>query len=173
MCPVFYRSKALSYIELTMQDLSKPSGRSIPRPRYRPKAPQPLDVKKVNVTPQRIPSLRPMKIDTLAKELPDSLLEVIMPDIPATDGSSIVAFHPGDPHDFADSAPDYPDLIRLRIERYKKYPDMAKARQIEGAVTIGFVITLDGGARAVEIVRTSRQEVLDKAAERGRNNFIN
>ena len=34
------------------------------------------------------------------------------------------------------------------------------------AVTIGFVITLDGGVLAVEIVRTSRQEVLDKAALR-------
>jgi len=45
-----YRSNALSYIEMTLQNVSRPSARSIPRPRHRPKEIKPEDVKRLKVT---------------------------------------------------------------------------------------------------------------------------
>jgi len=40
-----YRSRAVSFIELTLQDVSKPYTRNIPRPRMRIKNPQITNVK--------------------------------------------------------------------------------------------------------------------------------
>jgi len=63
-----YRSKALSYIELTLQNLSKPSTRSIPRPRHRPKEIKPEDVKRLKITKRRSPPLRPIKVEPVEKK---------------------------------------------------------------------------------------------------------
>lgn len=159
-----YRSNALTYIELTLQGVSKPSIRSIPRPRHRPKAPHPMDVKRLKIMQRRIPHLKPIKMEPTEKHLPDSLMERIsMPDIPATPGLNIANWSPGE---LVETSSSYLEMVRLKIERHKVYPDMARIRQIEGRVTIRFVITPEGGIRAVEIARTSRQKVLDKAALR-------
>lgn len=161
-----YRSNALTYIELTMQHVSKPSTRSIPRPRHRPQELQPQDVKRVKVLQQHIPSLKPMKMECIEKNLPDSLVEGIsMPDAPATSGLSIADWDPG-VEASTDSSLTYLEMVRLRIERHKEYPSTARARQIEGCVTIRFVITHAGDVRALEVVRTSRQKALDTAALR-------
>ncbi len=158
-----YNSKALTYIELTLQNISKPPGRSIPRPRHRPKAPQPMDVKRLKITQRRIPHLKPIKMNSTEKDLPDSLVEAInMPDIPATPGLNIANWSPGE----LETSSSYLEMVRLKIERHKEYPDMARVRQIEGLVTIRFVITPEGGVRAVEIAKTSRHKVLDTAALR-------
>ena len=78
-----YNSKALTYMELTMRDISKPSTRSIPRPRYRPKTSQVQEVRKLNVTERHIPHLKPIKMEPPEKNLPDSLVEgIAMPEIP-------------------------------------------------------------------------------------------
>lgn len=162
-----YRSNALSYIELTMQDISKPPARSIPRPRHRPKAPQPQDVKRVKITQQRIPSLKPIKVEPVEKNLPDTLVEgVTMPDIPATTGLNIADWTPGEQAEEAGgySSITYLEMVRLKIERHKKYPDAARARHIEGRVTIRFVITPEGDARVVEVANTSGHKALDTAA---------
>ncbi len=159
-----YRSNALTYIELTLQDISKPSARSIPRPRHRPKAPQPVNVKRLKVTQRRIPHFKPIKMEPAEKDLPDSLVEgITMLDIPATPGLQMANWSPGE---LVETSISYLEMVRLKIERHKVYPDMARIRQIEGRVTIRFVITPEGGIRAVEIARTSRQKVLDKAALR-------
>ena len=166
-----YNSKALTYIELTMRDMSKPSTRSIPRPRYRPKAPQPQEVKRLNVTQRPIPRLKPIKMEPPDKNLPDSLVEgIAMPDIPETPGLEVADWSPGalvdeTGGDFV-TAQDYLQMIRLKIERYKQYPDLARVRNIEGRVVIRFVITPEGAVREAEITKRSRNKDLDLAALR-------
>jgi len=152
-----YRSKEVTYIELTLQGISKPTTRSIPRPRHRPKTPVQPDAKK-------------LKIEPVEKDLLDSLVEGIsMPDIPAIPGLKIANWSPEEigkaPGD-DDTSLRYLEMVRLKIERYKEYPGTARARQIEGSVTVRFVITLEGGVRAVEIAKSSRHNILDKAALR-------
>jgi periplasmic protein TonB len=156
-----YNSKALSYIELTMQSISKPSSRAIPRPRKRFKTPKPQDVKRVKVTRQLVP---PLKMEAVEKNLPDSLVEgIAMPDMPDASGLQMADFSPDGSGDYMTSQ-SYLEMVRLRIERYKKYPDAARAKNIEGRVTIRFVITPDGGVREVEVAKCSRNRALDLAA---------
>ena len=156
-----YNSNALTYIELTLHNVSKLSPRSIPRPRHRPKAPQPMDVKRLKITQQRIPTFKPIKLEPAEKDMPDSLVEGIsMPNIAAGSGLNIADWSPGE----LDTSCSYLEMVRLKIEQHKLYPDTARTRQIEGTVTIRFVITPDGNVRAVELVKPSRHMALDTAA---------
>lgn len=170
-----YNSKALTYIELTMRDISKPSARSIPRPRYRPKTPQVQEVRKLNVTQRHVPRLKPIKMEPPEKNLPDSLVEgIAMPDIPETPSLAVADWSPGTlvdetGGDFV-TAQNYLEMVRLKIERHKKYPDLARLRNIEGRVVIRFVITPEGAVREVEITKHSRNKDLDLAALRAVEN---
>jgi periplasmic protein TonB len=156
-----YNSKALTYIELTMQSISKPSARAIPRPRQRFKKPKPQDVKRIKVTRQLVPRL---KLEPVEKNLPHSLVEEIaMPDISAVSSPQIADFSPDISGDYV-TTNSYLEMVRLRIERYKKYPDAARAKNIEGRVTIRFIITPDGGVREVKVAKCSRNRALDLAA---------
>jgi len=164
-----YNSKALTYIELSMRDISNPVGREIPRPRLRPKTPEVQDVKRLKVSPQRVPRMKPMKLEPPEKNLPDTLVEGIgAPEVPETEGVDVANWAPGSLVDEAAgdflTAQNYLEMVRLRIERHKKYPPQARVRNIEGRVTLRFVITTDGGVRDVEIVKHSRNRDLDSAA---------
>ncbi|MDY6972455.1 MAG: energy transducer TonB [Thermodesulfobacteriota bacterium] len=163
-----YRSNALSCIELTLKDISKPPSRDIPRPRLRPETVvKPYDIKRLNIRKRVIPRLTPTKIDSSETDLQDSLVErVSMPDIPDDAWLRIAEWDPGsqiDTGDYVTSA-DYLEMVRLRIERYKEYPNRARTRHIEGSVTIRFLITPEGNVRAAEIVKTSKHGLLDTAA---------
>jgi protein TonB len=57
-------------------------------------------------------------------------------------------------------------MVRLRIERHKEYPDIARVRDMEGSVTLRFVITAQGGVKGAEVVKSSRHTLLDTAALR-------
>ena len=151
-----YHSETLTYIELTLREFSKPPSRNIPRPRFRPKTPkQPKDIKRLNVRERVIPSIKAMKVDTVAKNLPDSLVESIsMPIIPD---------NPVDMGDYVTSN-DYFETVRLRIESHKRYPGTAKARQIEGRTTVRFVIKPDGHISSLKIAKSARHKTLDQAA---------
>ena len=151
-----YHSEALTYIELTLKNFSKPPLKNISRPRLLPKTPkQPKNIKMLNVRKRVIPELKEIKMDPLEKDLPDSLVESIsMPDIPdnSTDTSDYVTSN------------DYFKIVRLRIESHKRYPGTAKTRQIEGQVTVRFVIEPDGRISSSKVVKSSRHRVLDQAA---------
>lgn len=164
-----YRSKAMTYIELTLKDTTKPPKRSIPRPRYRPRTPnQPQDIKRLKVTQKRIPLLKPIEMEPAERDLPDSLVERIsMPEIPTVAGVHISDWTPAELHVASEeyaSPNSYLEMVRLKIEKHKKYPDIARIRQKEGRVTIRFVITPEGNVRAAKVVKTSRHKVLDTAA---------
>jgi len=164
-----YNSKMLTYIELTLRDISKPPTRSIPRPRHRPKPPDRVqEVKRLKVTQRPIPQLKPISIEPAERDLPDSLVERIsMPDIPQDLALNITECFP--PEELVVESEyvtpnSYMEMVRLRIEKHKRYPNTARIRQIEGSVTIRFVITSEGNVRETKVVKTSRYKVLDTAA---------
>lgn len=165
-----YNSKALTYIELTLQDVSKPTARAIPRPRYRPKPPKPRDVKRLKVFQCRMPRFKPIKMEPAEKNLPDSLMESIS--MPDTAGLQIADWSPGALVASGDymTAQSYLEMVRLKIERHKKYPDIARVKNIEGRVVVRFAITPDGGIREVEVAKRSRNRALDLAALRAVQN---
>jgi protein TonB len=55
-------------------------------------------------------------------------------------------------------------MVRFKIESHKKYPEAARARYIEGRVTLGFVLTAGGRTQAVTVVKSSGHPILDQAA---------
>ncbi|MDY6955132.1 MAG: hypothetical protein SWE60_26820, partial [Thermodesulfobacteriota bacterium] len=141
-----YTSNALSYIELTVQDLTKPYARSIPRPRLRPKdLPEEQNIEKLKLTQPVIPRLTPPKMEPVERAEPESLVEAVaMPEIPAMPKLDVARWDPADltqnSLEYATSH-SYFDMVRFQVERHKQYPDTARLRQIEGQVVIRFVIT--------------------------------
>jgi len=164
-----YKSHALTYIELTLQDISKPAARSIPRPRTRPeKPPLPQEVKRLKITRRPIPMLTLMKPKPAARDLSDSLLEEIsMPEFSAVPNLNIADWVPGKLEKVSGeykAANRYLEMVKLQIEKHKRYPDIVRNRQIEGRVNIRFVITSEGNIKKAEVVKKSGNSHLDKAA---------
>jgi protein TonB len=159
-----YSSSTLSCIELTMQNISKSVARAIPRPRQKFKTPKPRDVKRLKVTRHLVPRIQPMKLESVEKNLPDTLVEgVNMPDIsapPILQTADLMADGSGD----YVTTQSYLEMVRLRIERHKRYPDVARSKNIEGRVTVRFVITPDGSVRQVEVANRAGNRALDLAA---------
>lgn len=164
-----YRNKALTFIELTVNDVTEPPVRSIPRPRLRPKRPlQEEEVKRIPTTSPAIPHFAPIKPNPTDNRFPDSLMESIaLPEVPGTPDLASVRWEPTYIEDMAsefDSTSGYLEMVRLRIEKQKSYPERAKSRQIEGAVDIRFIISVEGNVREEKIVKTSGHPILDEAA---------
>lgn len=167
-----YRSSALTYIEMTVQDLADPPGRDIPRPRRRPNTPdQPNDIKRLTLPQPAAPPLKPLKPDPAEANLPDGLVEQIgVPEAPVPPPAHLVSC---DPSVFATgyegddvTSGSYLEMVRFKIESHKTYPDVARNRQMEGSVTVQFIITPDGSVREVGVATSSKREALDRAAVR-------
>lgn len=166
-----YTPKALSYIELTIQDASRPFSRSIPRPRTRLKElPDQQDIKRLQTAQPVIPQVKLPKKEPVEKVAPDSLVEAVaMPEIPASPTLDVAHYNQADvTQNVSDyrRPSNYFDMVRFRVERHKQYPDTARLHQIEGHVVIRFVVTQDGGVRALRVVKPSGSLELDKAALR-------
>lgn len=167
-----YRSRDLSVIELSLEDVSRPEARSIPRPRPRPKKiPESHDIARPRIKTQPLPEVRPLQVEPVRTELPDSLVERVgVPDIPEAPGVAPLEWEAEAPADAGEggfgSSRDYLDLVRLKIESMKKYPDNAKDRNQEGKVTVRFVILEDGSFTGLGIHRASGNRLLDDAALR-------
>ncbi|WP_274428140.1 energy transducer TonB family protein [Desulfosarcina sp. BuS5] len=160
-----YRSNALTCIELAMRDISKPFSRAIPRPRIRHHAPKVRNVKKLSIQKRLVPRI---KIDPVKNSLVNTLMENISaPDIPDNAGPSISdwnpGWNPGGSEEFVTSN-DYFDMVRLKIESCKKYPESAKSKHIEGRVMIRFVIAANGQISSLKIVKQARHSSLGTAA---------
>jgi len=59
---------------------------------------------------------------------------------------------------------DYFELVRIRIESCKKYPDIAKEKHMEGYARVCFVITANGQVSSAQIIEASRHGILNAAA---------
>lgn len=55
-------------------------------------------------------------------------------------------------------------LVRRKIEQAKYYPRWARQKEVEGIVTVEFVISQEGKGGDIEIVESSGYKLLDKAA---------
>lgn len=159
-----YRSEALSYIEFTLKDVSKPFVRSIPRARQRTKAPEIKDVKRLTIRQPRIPAMNIKPIDA---NLPDSLMESIgVPDLDSEVGVGLADLG-NSGYDLGGTfltKNDYFELVRIKIESKKKYPALAKSRQVEGLVKVKFVITADGNVSSLGTAESGKEGSLDEAA---------
>ena len=156
-------SDAVTSIELTMRDVSKPFTRSIPRPRTRHNAPQIHDVKKMAVPDKKVPK---PDIQTDMADSPSPVTEAVsVPDVggirPA-EASAIGFAHQAAPV-FASKA-DYFEMVRMRIETRKTYPESARKEQKQGGVSVRFTITRDGNVKSVAIAESSGHDLLDSAA---------
>lgn len=167
-----YRSRACTYIELTLKNVSKSKPRTIPRPRHRSEdLLQPRDMKRLKAS-----ELVPLHQEAITVHAPETVFpadiveRISMPQIP----------HVSEPHIWGWDQPEqdqppldqnklssYLAMVRDRIEKHKKYPHIARIRRIEGRVTIRFVITPDGDIHNPAVTKTSRHRILDKAALTG------
>ena len=148
-----YRSQALTYIELTLNDISKPVARAIPRPRSRNEAPKATHVQERQLSRTSMP----IKIPDNADTGPSSLMaDISAPAVPLSgggfDGAPVFA-----------TINDYLEMVRMKIESRKQYPDTARKKHQEGRVTVQFVITTDGQVSSVTIAKGSRYEELNAA----------
>lgn len=165
-----YRPHALSTIEMTLQNIARPVPRDIPRPRPRPKMPAPADaVKRLDVVQRPLPRFRPVAVAPVDARLSDSLMESIsVPEVPQAPNVNSTDWVPGPQTQETVgeliTASSYLDMVRLKIESRKRYPDYAKARGIEGRVTIRFILTGDGSVRDVTVAKSSRSDALNTAA---------
>ncbi len=162
-----YCSDALSYIELELKDISKPWTREIPRPPQRvkspPKAENPRVLKLTNLQPPHQP---PQKIES--PDEPDNEIgeNIPSPDVGAGAYISVSQWQPemfSNGSEVFSTAAGYLEMVKLRIERHKKYPLMAQEREIQGRVAVSFIISLEGQAQDVKVI-TPKHELLDQAA---------
>ncbi len=160
-----YRSHALTCIELTMRNVSKPFSRAIPRPRIRHHDPKISNIKKLSFQKNRIPSF---KIDPVKSDPVNAPVENISsPDIQKNSAPVISGWNPGwnqgASTEFITSK-DYFDMVRLKIESCKKYPLSAKLKHIEGRVTIQFMIKQNGQISNLKLLANASHGILNKAA---------
>ena len=73
-----YRSRALSYIEMTLQNIARPVPRDIPAPAEAQEVPAPADaVKRLDVVQRHPARFRPLAVAPVDARLSDSLIESI------------------------------------------------------------------------------------------------
>jgi len=169
-----YENNAFSYIELSMQQISSPNLRAIPKPRVRKAPPKVSEVKTLQVNAVNTPRI---KVDLVSKPEPVHTHDRIdLPELP--DGMDIAGLKVAgltlqDPapnvqaHEAEiefTTAKEYFEMLNLRIHSFKKYPDSAKSRHLEGRVKLEFVLLKDGTLTDLKIVKSSRHKNLDEAA---------
>ncbi|MBS3733074.1 MAG: energy transducer TonB [Desulfobacterales bacterium] len=156
-----YDSDTRRVIELTVRE-ENPWQRSIPQPRMHRKAPEVNEVSKIDAAKPEVPDI---KMDPVDADVPDTISE----EISAPDTTGLSA-------DVADWQPDaggagryvtrkdYFEMLRLKIESSKEYPESARRKQLQGRVVVGFTLDPDGTLSSAEIVESSRHPELDRAA---------
>lgn len=61
--------------------------------------------------------------------------------------------------------PNYTAILAAWLEHYKKYPQRARQRGLEGDVVLTFVVNRNGKVPSYEIKKSSGYDVLDRAVE--------
>jgi protein TonB len=167
-------NQTISYIELSMQELSKPDARRIPRPRMREKVSKNSRVKTINVKKIHIPNTRVAGVETHNIDIAHERI-----DIPRLPGRIDISdfFVPGlnisgqvadaKVHEASvefTNTQDYFEMLQLRIYSFKRYPQGAKSNHIEGRVKVQFVLSADGALMDIKVIKSSRHQELDDAA---------
>ena len=156
--------QVLQVIEIDMDSGPDRSTRNIPRPRHRQEQLQPVDAQPIQAA--ATPSVQ----HTVEHTDPDignveSLSKVHSVEMPSADTSqagvstSAAAAAAG----FM-TRKDFLQLVKMRIEALKKYPDQARERNQQGLVVIEFELEKEGRIMAVRVQRSSGVNLLDQAA---------
>lgn len=58
----------------------------------------------------------------------------------------------------------YQDMVKQRIEEYRRYPAWARKHGIEGTVAVVFIILANGEAQEIILIRSSGSKILDQEA---------
>jgi protein TonB len=167
-----YENRAMSYIELTLQQVPKPSTRDIPSPPIRKQQVRNTEVTPIEPKPFQVPK---MKLDPVVTRTPVVPTDQIpLPQMPDTVSTASVPVTRVDTRtDVVDTtqvqtefatARDYFEMLSLRIHRVKEYPESARSRYIQGRVMVKFVLLADGSLKEVQVVKSSRHKNLDDAA---------
>jgi protein TonB len=169
-----YENRAVAYIELSLDQVSKPRVRSIPTPRVREKNPDITREETVQVKPFHVPKIRietAVDPETAPDESPIALPR--LPDDMDIGGFAVAALQVRKPvpeitpreeqFEFT-TAREYFEMLNLRIHSFKEYPESAKSRHLEGRVKIRFVVSKDGSLADIKILKSSRYKNLDEAA---------
>jgi periplasmic protein TonB len=158
--------RTIETIELDMEPAPLRNTRNIPRPRSRPEKIRPANVEAMVPTP--VPR-------QIASSAPVEQLDLAVPrlDTPGEMGDLGPLQSAGDLAMSASAAAagfmtrsDYQELLRMRIESRKIYPDAARSRGKQGRVVVRFTIEEDGSIREKSLVRGSGTDSLDRAALR-------
>ena len=179
------------YIELEVRTEQKSVPRDIPTPPPRRKVTQsfipawPACQRQSGRNEPAIESIRPASVQkviahpTVARldPMPSPVAEPIgVPEEPDIDVPKIFSWTPETTtqnHAFnsvantvgsSNSADEYLAMVRMRIERHKKYPMLARRRHMEGRVRLRFMLEPNGKAEVVEVVKGSGYRILDQAA---------
>ena len=141
-----YRPNVMKYIELTLKEDKKSSGRAIPRP---PQLPEEESKKQSKA---KIVQMEPAVLGDVSE---------------VSIGSSFGSFTPGEIGGRGMSKKeDYYEMIKLIVEKNNIYPKEAKEKQRQGIVAIYFVINLDGTVRDFKVVKLCPFEELNEQALR-------
>ncbi len=168
-----YRIESRTYLDVSVQDTSRPMARAIPRPRVRHKAPEIQDVPVLNIRERRIPQIKTDLVESRpeAIQLGDVGLragDVAVPEAQAMSGVAGLNVAQWVPPavvsaDFM-TKQDYMEMVRLRIESRKKYPESARSSRIEGRVKVRFTVDPEGRVVGAEVMKGSGNQTLDDAA---------
>lgn len=154
--------RTYSVIRVGLTDPTPPA-RALPRPRLRPpqtnepQAVNPLDVRR-NLMP--MPQVR--EVSPLASSASDVMAEAA-PSAAVAGLGGLGLTAPSPPVGRADQDAYY-EIVRLRIEREKRYPSQARRRQIEGRVALTFAIGPKGELSDCRVKHGSGSPELDQAA---------
>jgi len=157
-----YNARSLVFIDLALRNMSKPFFRDIPRPRLRPRNKvKPHETRKLK-TVRSIPHFKPLVLDPADKDMSDGIeASLSSPEIPGLQGVGAAVVDRA-----FTSARDYLELVKNSIQRAKRYPQSARARQIEGRVTLQFIVGQDGSLKDVRVLGPCPHGILNEAALR-------
>lgn len=164
-----FNFKKISYIEIEVHKQHvKPQIRKIPRPRVRQATSTPHKKNQSYALPDfTAPRIEPVPESEQNPNPDENVLEsVSIPeDIPEEVDMEVVEFSLPKVEESGGfgSRMDYLDMVRLKIERYKQYPPFSRQRNIEGIVTVAFLIGSDGFISVLKVVKSSGFPSLDEA----------
>jgi len=159
--------KKPSFINISVQRAKSPK-RNIPKPRLRQAARLPEPVNQTQLSSdyefiQDVPARTVSEIFNQDEKVSDSSESEDIPQEIALDVSEFLLPEIEESGGFG-SRLDYLDMVRIRIENSKQYPQIAKQRKLEGSVLVGFMIRNDGMVSDLKVIRSSGFPSLDEAA---------
>jgi protein TonB len=158
--------RTIEAIELDMESAPLRNTRNIPRPRPRPERIRPASVQAMVPAPcpRQVASCAPVEQVDLSAPRVDTLGR--MGDVAPLESTGDLAVSASAAAAGFMTTGDYLELLRMRVDSLKIYPDTARSRGRQGRVVVRFTLEEDGSIREKSLVRGSGTDSLDQAALR-------